>query len=169
MNVTVYIHLLCWCEDDDFKKDCCKFLCQNSTYTFERISINRVWARVRVPSKRAFPNKWMLLFTFTFCANERMMISIRIAASFCVRIPCIHLRWYLLIGYELGLGFLQRQLFKISECYCWHSPSVLMWGWWFPKRLLKVFCKNSLYAFEMISIDRVWARVRVPSKTAFPN
>ena len=61
------------------------------------VSINSVRARVRVHSKTAFPEKLMLLFTFTFCSNVRMMISNRIAANFTDRIEYIDLTWYLLI------------------------------------------------------------------------
>ena len=56
------------------------------------ISNKRVLARVRVCSKTAFAEKLMILFTFTFCDNVRMMISNRIAVSFGVRIPYIHFR-----------------------------------------------------------------------------
>ena len=56
------------------------------------VSINSVRARGRVRSKTAFAENLMILFTFTFCANGRMMISNRIHVSFGVRIPYIHFR-----------------------------------------------------------------------------
>ena len=56
------------------------------------VSINRVRGRVRVRSKTAFAEKLMILFTFTFYANVRMVISNRIAVSFGVGVPYIYLR-----------------------------------------------------------------------------
>ena len=56
------------------------------------VSINSVRARVRVRSKTAFAEKLMILFTFTFCGIVRMVISNRIAVSFGVGVPYIHLR-----------------------------------------------------------------------------
>ena len=61
------------------------------------VSINIIRARVRVRSKTAFAEKLMILFTFTFWANVRMMISNWIAVTFGVCIEYIYLRWYLLI------------------------------------------------------------------------
>ena len=61
------------------------------------VSINSVRARVRVRSTTSFAEKLMILFTFTFCANVRMMISNRIPVSFAGRIEYIGLIWYLLI------------------------------------------------------------------------